>query len=83
MLKGPNNNGGWKVKTAFFFAGTGFIAVFIGWFLLPEVARRSPAEIDEMFAKKVPSRKFKGYVTEVEKNFDAKEASDAAEIAKV
>jgi SP family general alpha glucoside:H+ symporter-like MFS transporter len=78
MLKGPHSDGGWKVKTAFFFAGTGTIAVAIGWFLLPEVARRSPAEIDEMFAKKVPSRKFKGYVTEVERNLDAKEASDAA-----
>lgn len=30
------------------FAGTGFVSVVIAWFILPEVARRTPAEIDEM-----------------------------------
>jgi len=30
------------------FAATGLVAVIIAWFLLPEVARRTPAEIDEM-----------------------------------
>jgi hypothetical protein len=30
------------------FAGTGFVSVVIAWFLLPEVALRTPAEIDEM-----------------------------------
>lgn len=30
------------------FAGTGSVAVVIGWLILPEVARRTPAEIDEM-----------------------------------
>ncbi|WVW82736.1 hypothetical protein I302_104747 [Kwoniella bestiolae CBS 10118] len=61
-----NGDAHWGVKTGFFFAGTGSISTVIGWFLLPEVARRSPAEIDEMFEKKVPLRKFKGYVTEVQ-----------------
>ncbi|WRT67474.1 uncharacterized protein IL334_004446 [Kwoniella shivajii] len=64
MLNGPTVQ--WNVKTGFFFAGTGTVSTIIGWFLLPEVARRSPAEIDEMFEKKVPMRKFKGYKTEVE-----------------
>ena len=32
----------------FSFAGTGAVAVVIAWFILPEVARRTPAEIDEM-----------------------------------
>lgn len=31
------------------FAGTGAIAVVISWFILPEVARRTPAEIDELY----------------------------------
>ncbi|KAK8869487.1 hypothetical protein IAR55_000052 [Kwoniella newhampshirensis] len=66
MLNGPEIQ--WNVKTGFFFAGTGTVAVIVGWFILPEVARRSPAEIDEMFEKKVPPRKFKDYVTEVQMN---------------
>ncbi|WWD01055.1 hypothetical protein V866_007993 [Kwoniella sp. B9012] len=61
-----NGNAHWGVKTGFFFAGTGTISTIVGWFLLPEVTRRSPAEIDELFEKKVPLRKFKGYVTEVQ-----------------
>jgi MFS transporter, SP family, general alpha glucoside:H+ symporter len=59
---------GWAVKTAFFFGCTGFIVVIVGWFIIPEVARRTPAEIDEMFEKKVKPRKFKGFVTDVEKD---------------
>lgn len=58
----------WGPKAGFFFAGTGTIVCAIGWFILPEVARRTPAEIDEMFEKKVPPRKFKGYVTDVQRN---------------
>ncbi|CRK30147.1 hypothetical protein BN1723_014518 [Verticillium longisporum] len=64
MIIGDNTH--WGVKTAFFFAGTGTVAVAIAWLILPEVARRTPAEIDELFEKRVPLRKFKGYVTEVE-----------------
>jgi hypothetical protein len=30
------------------FAGTGTLSVIIAWFILPEVTRRTPAEIDEM-----------------------------------
>ncbi|KAJ5669429.1 hypothetical protein N7462_010499 [Penicillium macrosclerotiorum] len=48
------------------FAGTGTISTVIAWFILPELTLRTPAEIDEMFEKKVNLRKFKGYVTEVQ-----------------
>ncbi|KAJ6011993.1 hypothetical protein N7522_002348 [Penicillium canescens] len=61
-----NGNAHWGVKTGFFFAATGSIAVVIGWFILPEVTLRTPAEIDELFEKKVNFRKFKGHVTDVE-----------------
>ncbi|KAF7189943.1 MFS transporter fmqE [Pseudocercospora fuligena] len=61
-----NGSAKWSVKTGFFFAGTGAVAVVISWFIMPEVARRTPAEIDEMFEKKVNLRKFHKYVTEVE-----------------
>ncbi|KAH6898009.1 general substrate transporter [Thelonectria olida] len=65
-----NGSTKWGVKTGFFFAGTGTIAVVIAWFILPEVARRTPAEIDEMFEKRVNLREFKGYVTEVQMRAD-------------
>ncbi|KAI0483399.1 general substrate transporter [Xylariaceae sp. FL0804] len=58
----------WGVKTGFFFAVAGAIGVVVAWFILPEVARRTPAEIDEMFAKKINLRKFDKYVTEVQLN---------------
>ncbi|THY37340.1 general substrate transporter [Aureobasidium pullulans] len=56
-----NGDAQWGVKTGFFFAGTGAVAVVICWFILPEVACRTPAEIDEMFEKKINLRKFKQY----------------------
>ncbi|CEJ59439.1 Putative D-isomer specific 2-hydroxyacid dehydrogenase [Penicillium brasilianum] len=61
-----NGSAKWGVKTGFFFAGTGTVSTVIAWFILPELTRRTPAEIDEMFEKKVSLRKFKGYVTEVQ-----------------
>ncbi|KAE8414590.1 hexose transporter [Aspergillus pseudocaelatus] len=64
MINGPLTK--WGVKTGFFFAGTGTVAVIVAWFILPEVTRRTPAEIDEMFEKKVNLRKFKHYVTDVQ-----------------
>lgn len=64
----------WGVKTGFFFAGTGLVSVVIAWFILPEVTRRTPAEIDELFEKKVNLRKFDKYITEVQMHADEKHA---------
>lgn len=36
-------------KKVYSFAGTGSVATVVGWFILPEVARRTPAEIDELY----------------------------------
>jgi MFS transporter, SP family, general alpha glucoside:H+ symporter len=36
------------------------------WFWQVETAGRSYEELDELFMKKVPARKFKGYVTDAE-----------------
>ncbi|KAL4940005.1 hypothetical protein BDV06DRAFT_230690 [Aspergillus oleicola] len=58
----------WGVKTGFFFAATGSISVVIAWFILPEVTRRTPAEIDELFEKRVNLRKFDKHVTDVQLN---------------
>jgi SP family general alpha glucoside:H+ symporter-like MFS transporter len=49
MINGAASGGPkWGVKTGLFFAGTGTVAVIIAWFILPEVARRTPGEIDEL-----------------------------------
>lgn len=66
MIKGSGTFKGWGAKTGFFFGCTGAIVSAIGWFIVPETARRTPAEIDEMFEKKINLRKFKGYVTDVQ-----------------
>ncbi|KAL4746877.1 hypothetical protein BDW72DRAFT_206984 [Aspergillus terricola var. indicus] len=66
----------WGVKTGFFFAGTGTISVIIAWFILPEVTRRTPAEIDELFEKKVNLRKFDKYLTDVQVNAAGQEKGD-------
>ncbi|GIJ90475.1 hypothetical protein Asppvi_009430 [Aspergillus pseudoviridinutans] len=64
MINNPPTK--WGPKTGFFFAGTGTVAVVIAWFILPEVTRRTPGEIDELFEKRVNLRKFKNYVTDAQ-----------------
>ncbi|ORY58349.1 sugar transporter [Leucosporidium creatinivorum] len=71
MLKGAPK---WGVKTGFFFGATGLIATAIAWYILPETAQRSTAEIDELFEKKVPPRQFKGYETDVQIAWKAEQA---------
>jgi hypothetical protein len=46
-------------KTYLIFAGWMFLCVVITFFCLPETKGRSPAELDAMFAARVPARKFK------------------------
>ena len=48
MIGDQTVNPKWGVKTGLFFGGTGFICVVVGWFIIPETAKRTPAEIDEM-----------------------------------
>ncbi|KAK9319655.1 major facilitator superfamily domain, general substrate transporter [Lipomyces orientalis] len=48
-------------KIGFFFAGICFIAVLIVWLEVPEMKDRTYEELDEMFAKQLPTRQFKGY----------------------
>ncbi|SCZ98214.1 BZ3500_MvSof-1268-A1-R1_Chr3-2g06225 [Microbotryum saponariae] len=64
MLKGAPK---WGVKTGFFFGITGTIATIIAYFILPECAQRTTAEIDEMFEKKVAPRDFAKFDTDVQK----------------
>jgi SP family general alpha glucoside:H+ symporter-like MFS transporter len=81
------------------FAATGIPSCVLGYFIVPETTRRTPAEIDErklalptdhsieadepfdnliVFEKKISLRKFKGYKTDVELNFENLQAQRMA-----
>ncbi|KAJ5630398.1 uncharacterized protein N7484_010498 [Penicillium longicatenatum] len=53
-------------KVTFIFGGLSVICLVYLWFFQPETAGRTYGELDEMFMKKVPSRKFKAYKTDAE-----------------
>ena len=53
-------------KTAFIFGGLSFLSLIYLWFYQPETSGRSYEELDEMFAKRIPARKFKSYHAEAE-----------------
>jgi hypothetical protein len=48
-------------KTAFVFAGCVFVTTIWAYFYLPETKARTTAEVDEMYAIKLPMRKWAGY----------------------
>lgn len=58
-------------KTAFIFGALSVLCWIYLFFYQPETANRSFEEIDEMFFKKVPARKFKTFVTEAEEQAEA------------
>lgn len=60
---GNANLGG---KVAFIFFGPSALCALYLWFDLPEMKGRSYLELEEMFNKKVPARKFKGYQTDAQ-----------------
>ncbi|KAL2860037.1 general substrate transporter [Aspergillus pseudodeflectus] len=53
-------------KLGFVFGGLCFPSIAFIWWYQPETRGRSYEELDEMFVKKVPARKFGAYKTEVE-----------------
>ena len=50
----------WKGKAGFFWAGTAAFVTVWSYFRLPETKDRTYEELDMLFAKKIPARKFKG-----------------------
>ncbi|EUC43026.1 hypothetical protein COCMIDRAFT_7497 [Bipolaris oryzae ATCC 44560] len=50
---------GWGALTGFFWAGTSIIGIAWSWFRLPEPKNRTFGELDELFERKLPARKFK------------------------
>ncbi|PSN59573.1 general substrate transporter [Corynespora cassiicola Philippines] len=51
-------------RLGFIFGGLSVICLVYLWFYQPETAGRTYEELDEMFMKRVPARKFKGYLTD-------------------
>ncbi|KAF2678873.1 general substrate transporter [Lentithecium fluviatile CBS 122367] len=51
-------------KIGFVFGGFSFVCLVYLWFMQPETSGRSYEELDEMFIKRVPARKFKDYQTD-------------------
>ncbi|KAL4884539.1 general substrate transporter [Aspergillus karnatakaensis] len=53
-------------KLGFIFGGLCFPSIAFIWWFQPETRKRSYEELDEMFMKNVPARKFKDYRTEAQ-----------------
>ena len=53
-------------RVGFIFGGLSFFCIAFLWWYQPETRNRSYEELDEMFMKKVPARKFGRYMTEAQ-----------------
>ena len=67
------NYANWGLKTILFFAGISTPAVVASFFLMPDTSNRTPAEINEMFAKGIKPWRFRSYVTDAQKELRARE----------
>lgn len=52
------NEWNWGLKTAFFYLGLGAPFAIASWFLIPETARLTAPELDELFENKVRPWRF-------------------------
>lgn len=64
------DKGNLGARTTFIFGGLSVLCWLFYFFCLPETANRTFEEIDEMFIKKVPARKWKGFKTDAERKED-------------
>lgn len=64
------NTTGWNLagKCGYIWAGTALVCWVLAYFGLPELKHRSYREIDILFNRKVPARKFKKTVIDVHEN---------------
>lgn len=64
------NPTGWNLagKCGYIWAGTAFICWIYAYFCLPELKHRSYREVDILFNRRVPARKFKTTVIDVRDN---------------
>jgi hypothetical protein len=72
-----------STQVAFIFGGLSVLCCIYLWFYQPETAGRTYEELDELFMKRIPARKFKGYVTEAEsKGQEAKRRESIASLGR-
>lgn len=64
------NPTGWNVagKCGYVWAGTATVCFVIAYFFLPEMKHRSYREIDVLFARRVPARKFRETIVDIADN---------------
>lgn len=74
-----NNGANFGYNTAWLFFGLGLVASIGAWFLIPETARRSPAELDELYEERVPCWKMRKYVTRVETEVEVRQVLQNSE----
>ncbi|WVQ68182.1 uncharacterized protein L199_006388 [Kwoniella botswanensis] len=65
MLSAQQAN--WGLKIGFFFGPLAALGLVVIYFFVPETKGRTYPELDELFEKRIPTRQFKSYVTEVQK----------------
>lgn len=59
------DSGNLGAKTGFVFMGTSICLVIGSWFLIPNTAGMTTEEVDWMYTKGIPVRKFRSYVEEM------------------
>jgi len=62
-------------KTAFLWGGLSFLTAVWGYFRLPETKDRTFGEMDVMFMKGIPARKFATYHVDMDEEFLARETT--------
>ncbi|RSM14737.1 hypothetical protein BHE90_014669 [Fusarium euwallaceae] len=72
------NQWNWGLKTCWFFTGIGMPFVVAMWFLMPETAGRSTAELDELFERKIKPWRFHKTETLTQKIIEMKEVAARA-----
>ncbi|RSL50195.1 hypothetical protein CEP54_012051 [Fusarium duplospermum] len=73
------NQWNWGLKTCWFFTGIGMPFVVAMWFLMPETAGRSTAELNELFERKIKPWRFHKTETLTQKIIGMKEGKGVGE----
>ncbi|KAJ4297351.1 hypothetical protein N0V88_004269 [Collariella sp. IMI 366227] len=73
----------WGPKYFYVWAGSNFILAIFVFFWMPETRGRSLEQIDELFDKKVPARRFKRYVTDLQQTDTDDYMAEKPEVEKV
>ncbi|KAK1925258.1 sugar transporter [Papiliotrema laurentii] len=69
------NQWNWGLKTAFFYTGLGAPFAVAAWFIIPEPAGLSSAELDELFDSRVKAWRFHKTKTALQKSLEAQRAA--------